>query len=103
MFLWVKLVFQELRKCASPAEIRDKLQAIPRGLNEEYSWLFAQLISRVGGSSGAEGLTMQLRRARSLFVLLAGAAEPLSMEELRHAYAMTCSSDARLEGPPAHR
>jgi tetratricopeptide (TPR) repeat protein len=94
MFLWVKLVFKELQRCFSPAEVKAALESIPKGLDEEYHRLFKQLVRRTSGSAGARSPSIQMQRARRLFALILGAAEPLTIDELRHAYAISTTADS---------
>ncbi|KAF7554371.1 hypothetical protein G7Z17_g2979 [Cylindrodendrum hubeiense] len=94
MFLWVKLTFKELRRCFSAAEIKSTLDSLPRSLEAEYHRLFLQLASRLGCSSISSQPSIGARRARRLLQLILGAAEPLTLDELRHAYAVSSSSEA---------
>ncbi|KAI1352905.1 hypothetical protein F5Y01DRAFT_323655 [Xylaria sp. FL0043] len=88
MFLWVDLVFKELRYCHSPSLVRDCLEALPRQLEDEYARLFSQLISRLHGE--ADRLGPPIRMARTLLALIMSALEPLTIDDLRHAYAASC-------------
>ncbi|KAI1323898.1 hypothetical protein F5Y16DRAFT_402997 [Xylariaceae sp. FL0255] len=90
MFLWVELVFKELRYCYSPNAIRSCLKDLPRDLEAEYARLFARLIHRLQGESKRP--TTQIAVARALLALIMGALEPLSMDDLRYAYAASCCS-----------
>lgn len=91
MFLWVKLIVTELRRCFSAAEIRATLDGSPQDLDEEYHRLFSQLSKRLGGAPVASDSSVPLHRARTLLALIVGAAEPLTLDELRHAYAVASS------------
>jgi hypothetical protein len=88
MFLWVDLAFKELRKCYSPAALRDCLDELPRSLDDEYCRLFSQVFGRLSGRTTKP--SAQAKAARSLLALIIGAIEPLSVEELRYAYAVLC-------------
>ncbi|KAI0817308.1 hypothetical protein GGR55DRAFT_673145 [Xylaria sp. FL0064] len=88
MFLWVDLVFKELRYCHSPSLVRDCLEALPRQLEDEYARLFSQLISRLHGET--DRLGSPIRMARTLLALIMSALEPLTIDDLRHAYAASC-------------
>jgi antitoxin component HigA of HigAB toxin-antitoxin module len=90
MFLWVKMVFKELQRCFNAVEMRFALENIPQSLEEEYDRLFSQLMNRLGSCSR---VSPAATRSRTLFQLVLGAVEPLSLNELRHAYAAFCSSD----------
>lgn len=95
IFLWVKLVVAELRRCYSVAEIRSTLKHLPQSLDEEYYRAFLQLAKRLAGVARVSiGSTYpQLRRVRSLFSLIVAAAEPLTLGELQHAYAVSVAPD----------
>ncbi|KAI0424265.1 hypothetical protein F5Y09DRAFT_324889 [Xylaria sp. FL1042] len=88
MFLWVDLVFKELRYCHSPSSVRDCLEALPRDLEAEYARLFSQLISRLHGE--IDRPSPPIRTARTLLALIMSALEPLTINDLRHAYAASC-------------
>ncbi|KAI8948032.1 hypothetical protein F4801DRAFT_604707 [Xylaria longipes] len=88
MFLWVELVFKELRYCYSPNAIRNCLQDLPRDLETEYVRLFSRLICRL--HSDSKRPTPQISAARTLLALIMGALESLTVDDLRHAYAASC-------------
>ncbi|CAI6093122.1 unnamed protein product [Clonostachys chloroleuca] len=89
MFLWVVMVFKELRRCYNAKEVKLALEYIPRDLESEYDRLFCQLLKRLPGGSGN---SIGAFRTRRLFQLILGAMEPFSLDQLRHAYAVSCSS-----------
>ncbi|KAK3330038.1 hypothetical protein B0H66DRAFT_527405 [Apodospora peruviana] len=86
MFLWVKLIFKELRSSFSRYEIRVCLDNVPMELDVEYHRLFLRLMNRLNGRPDAPSIHMM--RAKDLFSLIIGATRPLTMNELRHAYAL---------------
>ncbi|KAJ8128696.1 hypothetical protein O1611_g4939 [Lasiodiplodia mahajangana] len=88
MFLWVELVFKELRHCHSPSSITDCLQDLPQDLEAEYARLFTRLIHRL--HSQARKPTPPVRAARTLLALVMSALEPLTIDDLRYAYAASC-------------
>ena len=94
-FLWVKLVVATLRGCYSIAEIYSTLRDLPHSLDDEYHRAFRQLAKRAGGRARAStgSACLQLRRIRTLFSLIVAAAEPLTLYELQHAYAMSAALD----------
>lgn len=94
MFLWVVMVFKELRRCYNAKEIKLALEHIPRDLESEYDRLFFQLLKRLPGGSGN---SIGAFRTRRLFQLILGAMEPLSLDQLRHAYAASCSHESDWE------
>ncbi|KAJ2991007.1 hypothetical protein NUW58_g2684 [Xylaria curta] len=96
MFLWVELVFKELRHCHSPDSVRNCLQDLPRGLEAEYARLFSRLMYRL--HSQVDRPTPAMRTARTLLALIASALEPLTADDLRHAYAASCGKGQMWEG-----
>ncbi|KAF2234618.1 hypothetical protein EV356DRAFT_501516 [Viridothelium virens] len=95
MFLWIELVFKELRKCYSPASVRDCLMELPRDLDEEYFRLFKQVMHRLYGHQSKP--SAQTKITRTLLAIIIGAVEPLSIDELRYAYAALCGTDSSWE------
>lgn len=85
MFLWVKLVFKELRVSFSEAEVHHTLSHLPDQLGQEYHRLFTMLSQRLQGRQKKPSVGMQ--RAKDLLGLIIGAARPMTMTELRIAYA----------------
>jgi len=67
MFLWVKLVFQELRLSFSSSEISITLSRLPDELDREYHRLLLRLMSRLNGRPNSYSVGMQ--RARGLLSL----------------------------------
>ncbi|KAI0381810.1 hypothetical protein F5Y04DRAFT_60447 [Hypomontagnella monticulosa] len=90
MFLWIKLVFKQVRQSFCLSEINDTLSRPPNELNEEYSRLFAILVRRLGGHPKNPSVGMD--RTKRLLQLIIGASRPLTMIELRLAYAYSCIS-----------
>ncbi|KAI1413928.1 hypothetical protein F5Y13DRAFT_198341 [Hypoxylon sp. FL1857] len=96
MFLWVSLVFTELNRCYLPSEIVQTLEHTPHDLDREYHRLFAQLIARLGGST--ERPSIFLQRTKRLLSLIIAAPEPLTCDELRHAFALCQHPQQGFEG-----
>ncbi|KAH6962651.1 hypothetical protein BKA56DRAFT_598026 [Ilyonectria sp. MPI-CAGE-AT-0026] len=88
MFLWIKLVFKELRLSFSPTEISLTLSRLPNELDREYHRLFSMLMERLAGRSANPSIGMI--RAKGLLSLIIGASRPLNLTELRMAYAFAC-------------
>ncbi|KAI0105673.1 hypothetical protein GGR51DRAFT_181408 [Nemania sp. FL0031] len=88
MFLWVELVFKELRHCHSPNSVTDCLQDLPQDLEAEYARLFTRLAHRL--HSQVDKPTPPVRAARTLLALVMSALEPLTVDDLRYAYAASC-------------
>ena len=95
MFLWIELVFKELRKCYSPAAVCDCLAELPRSLDDEYFRLFKQLMYRLHSCDNKP--SSQTKTARTLLAFVVGAVEPLSVDELRYAYAAICDNGTSWE------
>lgn len=85
IFLWVKLVFKEFRLSFSEAEICQTLSRLPDKLGQKYHRLFTILSTRLQGRQQRPSVGIQ--RAKDLLGLIIGAARPLTMTELRLAYA----------------
>ncbi|KAH7128976.1 hypothetical protein EDB81DRAFT_764127 [Dactylonectria macrodidyma] len=90
MFLWIKLIFQELRASFSLSEVTSTLSRLPNELDREYCRLFSALMGRLGGRSNNP--SVRTTRARRLLSLIVGASRPLTIEELRLAYASASPS-----------
>jgi hypothetical protein len=80
MFLWIKLVFKELRSAFSSLEISRTLHRLPEGLDREYQRLFMTLMMRLNGRSNNPSIGME--RSKTLFSIIAGALRPLTTSEL---------------------
>lgn len=85
MFLWIKLVFKQLRQSFCSHEINSTLNRSPNELNREYSRLFSILVRRLDGHPRSPSVGMV--RAKRLLCLLIGASRPLTISELSQAYA----------------
>lgn len=90
MFLWIKLVFKQLRQSFCLHEIDSTLHRSPNELNREYARLFAMLIGRLDGHPKAPSVGMI--RAKRLLCLIIGASRPLTVTELSQAYAYSFST-----------
>jgi hypothetical protein len=87
MFLWVTLIFRELSRCQLSSEIIRTLEQIPQDLDREYSRLFIRFQENNGDNRSAPSIPMQ--RARCLLSLIIAAPEPLTIDELQQAFAIT--------------
>ena len=74
-FLWTKLVVKELEEALSQQRVNEILESVPRGIDQLYSRIIANLIA----SPGRSKLVMTLLR------WVVCAARPLTVEELREA------------------
>ncbi|KAI3316911.1 hypothetical protein HD806DRAFT_551307 [Xylariaceae sp. AK1471] len=87
MFLWVTLIFGELSRCQLQNEIVYTLQQVPCDLDREYHRLFLRLQERLGGIRKSPSLPMQ--RAKCILSLITAAPEPLTVDELLYAFAIS--------------
>lgn len=86
MFLWVYLMFKELKACISVEEVQMTLLQIPGGLEETYISIVQRL---------QKSLTRRAAETtRKILTWVLGSARSLSMDELREAL----SSQYQLEG-----
>ncbi|KAI1121750.1 hypothetical protein F5Y10DRAFT_288079 [Nemania abortiva] len=95
MFLWVELVFKELRHCYNPNSVADCLKDLPQDLETEYVRLFTRLAYHL--HSRLDRPTPSLRAARGLLALVMSALEPLTVGDLRYAYAASCGKSEMWE------
>ena len=83
MFLWVKLMLDDLKRSATKSDAERRLQMLPRGLSDAY----ARLLDRLVAQSDSE----ELKLSQTIFSFLSVACRPLALEEFRYAYAMSLS------------
>ncbi|KAF4444534.1 Tetratricopeptide-like helical [Fusarium austroafricanum] len=95
MFLWVKLVLNELRRCFCLEEIRQTLTQVPHDLDREYHRLFSQLMIRTSGTNSRPSVSM--RRAKYLLSALLACPEPMTARDLCYAYASQVNSSGPIE------
>ncbi|KAF2189335.1 hypothetical protein K469DRAFT_748014 [Zopfia rhizophila CBS 207.26] len=84
MFLWAKLMIDDLRKSSSRSEIMERLRNLPRGLQDAYRLLLARLVHRLDN--------FELRLARCILSLTIVSRRPLRLEELQYAQALDIRS-----------
>lgn len=89
MFLWVKLMIDDLCKSDTLAQVKERLRDLPRGLEKAYRLYFSRLVEQLD--------TYELALARSVFIFTITSRRPLEVEELRHAYATHCGDSALFE------
>ena len=83
MFLWVKLMLDDLKQSITKSDAERRLQTLPRGLSNAY----ARRLDRLAQSDSGE-----LKLSQTIFSFLSVACRPLDLEEFRYAYAMSLSS-----------
>ena len=84
MFLWVRLMVDDLRKSSSKSEFTERLKNLPRGLEKAYQLLFLRLSQRLD--------KYELHLAQNVLALTSTACRPLNFDELRYAHALHCRS-----------
>ena len=84
MFLWVRLMVDDLRKSSSKSEFSKRLQNLPCGLEKAYQLLFLHLTQKPD--------RFQLRLAQNILAFTSTSCRPLRFDELRYAHAMYCRS-----------
>lgn len=84
MFLWVRLMIDDLRKSSSKSEFSERLQNLPRGLEKAYQLLFLHLSQKID--------KYELRLAQSVLAFTSTSCRPLRFDELRYIHAMHCRS-----------
>lgn len=84
MFLWVRLMVDDLKRSSSESELKERLQTLPSGLEEAYQLLFLRFSQKLD--------KCELRLAQSVLALIVIACRPLRFDELRYAYATHCRS-----------
>lgn len=82
MFLWVRLMIQDLQNSSSAAEARQRLDCLPRGLAESYR----QVLRHIHDSSVKD--PSRIRLIRNVLAFTVACRRPLSYQELRYALAM---------------
>ena len=84
MFLWVRLMVDDLRKSSSRFEFSERLQNLPRGLEEAYQLHFLHLTQRLD--------KFELHLSQIVLALTSTSYRPLRFDELRCAHALHCRS-----------
>ncbi|KAK6532182.1 hypothetical protein TWF694_003342 [Orbilia ellipsospora] len=89
MFLWVKIMIEDLRKSATSIELMERLQDMPRGMER----LYRLRLKRLQDSLDDRELTL----ARKVFAFTIAARRLLTVDELQHCYALSIQSNSALE------
>ena len=84
MFLWVRLMVDDLNKSSSKSEFSERLQNLPCGLEKAYQLLFLRLSERLD--------KYELRLAQTTLAFTTTSCRPLHFDELRYAFAIYCRS-----------
>ena len=84
MFLWVRLMVDDLNKSPSKSEFSERLHNLPYGLEKAYQLLFFHLSERLD--------KYELRLAQTTLAFTTTSCRPLNFDELRYAFAIYCRS-----------
>ena len=84
MFLWVRLMIDDLRKSSSKSELGQRLQDLPCGLEKAYQLLFLRLSQKLD--------KFEQRLAQSVLGFIITSCRPLTFVEFRYALALHCRS-----------
>ena len=84
MFLWVRLMVDDLNKSSSKSEFSERLQNLPCGLEKAYQILLLHLSERLD--------KYELRLAQTTLAFTTTSCRPLHFDELRYAFAIHCRS-----------
>ncbi len=91
MFLWVRLMIDDLKKSSSKSEFSERLQNLPRGLEKAYQLLFLHLSQNLD--------KYELRLAQSVLAFTSTSGRPLRFDEFRYIHAMHCKSSETVAQP----
>ena len=91
MFLWVKLMIDDLKKSSSKFEVKERLENLPRGLENAYSFVFLRLTQSLD--------KFELQLAQNILTFITISYRPLHYEEFRYAYAVLCRPSELVEQP----
>ena len=87
MFLWVKFMVNDLNKPSSKAELIERLNNLPNGLQRAYRYLLSQLVDPLDH--------IDRRFTRDLLAFIISARRPLKLEELQYALAIASWSSRK--------
>ena len=84
MFLWVRLMVDDLKKSSSKSELSERLQNLPCGLEKAYQLLFIRLSQKLD--------KYEIGLVKNILAFTSTSCRPLRFEEFRYAQAMYCRS-----------
>ena len=93
MFLWVKLMIEDLKRASTKYEAIARQNSLPRGLEEAYQHVFYQLSQRLD--------QFEWRLVQNVLAFTAISCRPMHYEELRSAHAFSCKLVADKDVPLA--
>ena len=91
MFLWVRLMIDDLRKSSSKSELGQRLQDLPCGIEKAYQLLFLRLSQKLDN--------FEQRLAQSVLAFVITSYRPLTFVEFRYAHALHCRSLDKVAQP----
>ena len=84
MFLWVRLMVDDLRRSSSKSEFSQRLQDLPHGLEKAYQLHFLRLSQKLD--------KFERRLAQTVLAFTIISCQPMTFVEFRYAYALHCRS-----------
>lgn len=93
MFLWAKLMVDELSSASSVKEVTHKIHHQPRGLQAAYRRILLQLLQNLDD--------FEVKLAQNLLAFIVAAGRPLTVEELNYAQALVLRTDDESFTPSA--
>ncbi|KAK5660015.1 hypothetical protein OQA88_13483 [Cercophora sp. LCS_1] len=82
MFLWTKLLLDDVARCGSVRQLKERLGRLPRGIDAMYQETFSQISDRHKDDSTSQ------QRVQFIFRIVAGARRPMTVHELQRAQAL---------------
>ncbi|CAH0044725.1 unnamed protein product [Clonostachys solani] len=86
MFLWVKLMIDDLSRASSVSEVTQKLECLPRGLHAAYHQIIQHLVQTLDD--------FEIRLAQNILGFVAAAGRTLEVEELHCLQALSSRATA---------
>jgi hypothetical protein len=80
MFLWAKLMIDDLRKSDTPGQVMERLRDLPSGHEKAYRLLFFRLLEQLDN--------YELVLARNILTFTIAAFRPSEVEEVQYAHAL---------------
>ena len=84
MFLWVRLMVDDLKRSSSKSEISQRLQDLPHGLEMAYQLHFLRISKKLD--------KFEQRLAQTVLAFTIISCQPMTFVEFRYAYALYCRS-----------
>ncbi|CAH0022634.1 unnamed protein product [Clonostachys rhizophaga] len=95
MFLWVKLMIDDLSRASSVSEVTQKLACLPRGLHAAYHQIIQHLVQTLDD--------FEIQLAQNILSFVAAAGRTLEVEELHCLQALCSRASAKDYGPGSIR